>query len=267
MRDVRGFRQLRLMMLVCLTAGIFIAFGGYGTPGPALAAPTGVTVVIHEGNTETQPAGAACTFHFHFLSDLDVAGGWEIRAGARNGPAVMNGLFDTTGVGADRVPDSGTFSLPDGHYVMVWDDESPIDKSFDRLPFDVACEAPTQPGGSEAPISSGGSEAPISSGGSEAPISSGGSEAPISSGGSEAPISSGGSEQPISSGGEGPGGSVLGISGTPPPTLPDTDAPSTPRSDLRSPLGLLAVIAGVALVISGRQSRRRGHTRSTSRQG
>jgi hypothetical protein len=228
MREVRWRHQLRLMMLACLTAGAIGVLGAFGEPGPALAAPTGVTVVIHEGDTETQPSGAVCTFHFHFISDLDKAGGWEIRAGARNGPAVMDGLFDTTGVGADRVPDSGTLSLPDGHYVMVWDDESPIDKSFDRLPFDVACEAPTQPGGSEAPIASGGSEAPISSGGSEAPIASGGEE---------------------------PTGSVLGVIGTPPPTPPETDTTLTSRtkSDLRVPLGFLALIAAAALIVSGRR--------------
>ena len=72
MLEVRGLRQLRLMTLACLTTGAMIAFGLFGA-GAALAAPTGVTAVIHEGNTEAA-GSTVCTFHIHFQSNKDIAG-------------------------------------------------------------------------------------------------------------------------------------------------------------------------------------------------
>jgi hypothetical protein len=121
-----------------------------------------VTAVVHEGDTEAPPLGGlveGCTVHLHFSSEAATAGDWAIRADDEHGTDVLTGLFDTAG-GDDRVPDSGTLALTSGHYVLVWDNESPIDRSFDELPFDVACEQATASDGDEDPIESGGEESP-----------------------------------------------------------------------------------------------------------
>jgi hypothetical protein len=245
MLEVRGLRQLRLMTLACLTTGAMIAFGLFGA-GAALAAPTGVTAVIHEGNTETA-SSTVCTFHIHFQSNKNIAGDWAIRKVA-NDPTtnVLNGSYDTAS-GDDREPDSGTFNLPNGHYVLVWDDE-PIDRSFDRLDFDVSCEA-APPSQSSAPIASA----------STAPIASS-STAPIASS-STAPISS---ELPIASGGQPPTGGVEGVQGTPPRTLPPTDLGTAARSsaDPRPTLALLGFITLAALLVTARIGRRKESRRS-----
>ena len=158
MREVRGPRQLRLTS-ACLVAGVLLVLGA---ATPALAAPTGVTAVVHEGDTEVPPLGGlveGCTIHLHFSAEAATAGDWAIRADDEHGADVLTGSFDTAG-GDDRVPGAGTLALTSGHYVLVWDDESPIDRSFDELPFDVACEQPTVSDGGEDPIESGGEESP-----------------------------------------------------------------------------------------------------------
>ena len=245
MLEVRGLRQLRLMTLACLTTGAMIAFGLFGA-GAALAAPTGVTAVIHEGNTEAA-GSTVCTFHIHFQSNKDIAGDWAIRKVASDPTTnVLNGSYDTAS-GDDREPDSGTFNLPNGSYALVWDDE-PIDRSFDRLDFEVACGA-APPSQSSAPIASA----------STAPIASS-STAPISSS-STAPISS---VLPIASGGQPPNGGVEGVQGTPPRTLPPTDLGTAARSsaDPRPTLALLGFITLAALLVTARVGRRKESRRS-----
>jgi hypothetical protein len=245
MLEVRGLHRLRLMTLACLTTGAMIAFGLFGA-GAALAAPTGVTAVIHEGNTETA-SSTVCTFHIHFQSNKNIAGDWAIRKVASDPTTnVLNGSYDAAS-GDDREPDSGTFSLPNGHYVLVWDDE-PIDRSFDSLAFDVACEA-APPSQSSAPIASA----------STAPIASS-STAPIASS-STAPISS---VLPIASGGQPPNGGVEGVQGTPPRTLPPTDLGTAARSsaDPRPTLALLGFITLAALLVTARLGRRKESRRS-----
>jgi hypothetical protein len=235
MTGIRGYRQLHLAAVACAISGILLIVAAVTTTRPVLAASTGVTAVVHEGDTETAPAGGlidGCTLHLHFSSDADVQGDWAIREGDDFGPNVLTGSYDTSS-GDDREPNTGTLTLASGAYFLVWDDESPIDRSFDQLAFDVACEAPTNSGGSELPTNSGGSELPIDSGGS----------------GSEAPINGGGS----------PSGAVLGVVGTPAPTLPATDTglDRQPSTDLRPTLGLLALIGAGALALTNRRTRRR----------
>jgi MYXO-CTERM domain-containing protein len=64
---------------------------------------------------------------------------------------------------------------------------------------------------------------------------------------------------PISSDGEeSPDGSVLGIAGTPRPTLPNTDTSaisSTNSSDLRPALGLMGLLAVGSLFVASRRRR------------
>jgi MYXO-CTERM domain-containing protein len=201
-------------------AGVLLLFGA---AAPVLAAPTGVTASVHQGDTEVSPPDGiveGCTIHLHFVAEEAQAGDWAIRADTEHGLDVLTGSFDTAG-GDDRVPDDGTLAITSGHYVLVWDAESPIDNSFDVLPFDVVCEGPTE--------SDGGDPSPS---------------------GEELPISSDGEESPD--------GSVLGIAGTPRPTLPNTDTnaiSSTNSSDLRPALGLMGLLALGSLFVASRRRR------------
>lgn len=195
----------------------------------ALAGPeSGVDVVVHVGDTEDVAPGdppTACTFHLHFQAAEAVTGYYDIRAGDEDGAVVADGEFDTTT--GDSA--TGVFTLDPGAYLITWDDEAEVDRSFDELAIMVACEAPS-PTGSEAPV---GSESPSPTG-SELPV---GSENPTPTG-SEAPV------------GGAPTGSVAGVAMTPPAT--DTGAPASKAgSSAALPigimLGLTALLAGWAI--------------------
>jgi hypothetical protein len=213
---------LRRLLVVGAAAFLVVALLGVSA-GPAQAGPeSGVDVVVHEGDTETTAAGdppTACTFHLHFQADTAISGAFQIRAGDEDGQAVADGLFDTES-GDSRAPASGVYELDAGLYVVTWDDEIEQDRSFDQQAIEVAC----------------------------------GEELPAESGGEELPAESGGEELPVEGGGGAPGGGELGIVGTPQPTLPATDtlAANAPRTDLRPTLGLLALVAGVALWLTRR---------------
>jgi hypothetical protein len=207
--------------LLPIASAWLLAIGLIGaTSAVALAGPeSGVDVVIHVGDTEVAAPGdppTACTFHLHFQSAEAKTGYFDIRAGDEDGAVVADGTFDTTS--GDSA--TGVFALDPGPYLITWDDETEVDRSFDEQAVEVVCEtAPTPtPTGSEAPI---GSESPSPTG-SELPI---GSENPTPTG-SEAPI------------GGGPTGSVAGITVTPPAT--DTGAPgASGGSSAALPIGMM----------------------------
>jgi hypothetical protein len=114
---------------------------------------------VYEGETQTEPIVGGtitvCTFHLEAIpagTDDHETGNWEIRA--TGGNIVLSGEYETTGSTGDRIPDTGTFSLADGSYQLLWDSE-PIDTSHWTKAFDVACGgavAPTAtPPGAVAP--------------------------------------------------------------------------------------------------------------------
>ncbi|MGI8658374.1 MAG: prealbumin-like fold domain-containing protein [Candidatus Limnocylindria bacterium] len=85
------------------------------------------TVKIHEGASEDEPIVAnepqVCTFHLHFFFGDDVqSGDWWIKSWppTGDGTVVLAGSYDATG-GEDRQPETGTYSLPDGHYKLFWE--------------------------------------------------------------------------------------------------------------------------------------------------
>lgn len=226
--------SLRRRLLPVLSAWL-LSLGLIGaTSAIALAGPeSGVDVVVHVGDTEDVAPGdppTACTFHLHFQAAEVVTGYYDIRVGDEDGSVLLDGVFDTTS-GDDRAPDTGAFELPAGTYVVTWDDEEDVDRSFDQQTVVVACGSGSpSPSGSEQP---GGSGSPSPTG-SEAPIGSG-NPTPT---GSEAPI------------GSGPTGSVGGIQVTPPAT--DASAPGrTTSSSAALPilvmLGLTALLAAWAI--------------------
>jgi hypothetical protein len=234
MDRARSQHSLLLARLLAVAAAAFLVVALLGvSAGSVLAGPeSGVDVVVHEGDSETTAAGdppTACTFHLHFQADTAISGAFQIRAGDEGGVAVAEGLFDTES-GDSRAPASGVYELDEGIYVVTWDDEVEQDRSFDEQAIEVDC-------GEELPAESGGGGLPAESGGEELPAEGGGGEAP--------------------------GGGELGIVGTPQPTLPATDtaAPIAPRTDLRPTLGLLALVAGIALLLTPRV--RLAHRRSS----
>ena len=142
MREVRGPRQLRLTS-ACLVAGVLLVLGA---AAPVLAAPTGVTAVVHEGDTEVPPLGGlveGCTVHLHFSAEAATAGDWAIRADDEHGADVLTGSFDPP---AAR-PGAGCRHARSHERPRTSssDDESPIDRSFDELPFDVAASSRRPP--------------------------------------------------------------------------------------------------------------------------
>ena len=217
---------LRRRLLPVASAWL-LAIGLIGaTSAIALAGPeSGVDVVVHVADTEDAAPGdppTACTFHLHFQAAEALTGYFDIRAGDEDGAVVADGEFDTTT--GDSA--TGVFELDPGAYLITWDDEAEVDRSFDEQAIVVACEAPS-PTGSELPI------------GSEAPSPSG-SELPI---GSEGPAPSG-SELPVSGGA--PTGGVAGVAMTPPAT--DTGAPASKAGSsaalpIAIMLGLTALLA------------------------
>jgi hypothetical protein len=253
-----------------LAAVLLALFAVYGPAAVAHQDTTGNngTVKIHEGAGETEPGEVrnephVCTFHLHFyFADPEQAGNWEIQEWAptgQKGTVVLSGSYDTAGDGVDRQPETGVYSLPDGHYKLFWDGDT---SKHDKMKvFWVEC-APTQqtptPTGTEFPEQ--GSPSPtgseLSEQGSPSPT---GSELPEQ--GSPSPTGSELPEQgsPSPTGSElpaqgtppatsSPGGGVLGAVGTPAVTPPPTDAADvapTPSND-----GWRAVALGLAALIA-----------------
>jgi hypothetical protein len=146
--DTMESHRRSIQKLAAIAAASLLAIGLLGFSSVAVLAGihTGVDVVVHDGNSETVAPGdipTACAFHLHFQAQANIAGAYEIRAGNENGAAVASGLYDTTDTGDSRAPGSGVFELANGSYTIVWDDETPIDRSFDEQPIQVLCQEAT----------------------------------------------------------------------------------------------------------------------------
>ena len=131
------------LALLALIAGPTAAAVGdkYGT----------VAVIDASTNSETIVNGEPQVCDFYFVFDLNVQAdvvGWVVKtwnATPLAGSTVLSGKGGPTDAdGKLRQPDSGSLSLPDGRYNVIWDDESPVDSSNGHQSFTVSCEAPTQ---------------------------------------------------------------------------------------------------------------------------
>lgn len=190
------------------------------------------TVKIHDGAGEPSPEvknqPQVCTFHLHFFfADPVQAGSWEIQKwspGAK-GAVVLSGAYDTAGDGEDRQPETGAYSLPDGHYKLFWDGDT--DKHDKMKVFWVRC-APSTGGGQPAAATP-----------TPTPTS------PTGGVGGVTPPTGG--EQGT---GSGPTGQVLGAFGASGNTLPATDTLAAPATVAASDswAGLVATIGIVSLL-------------------
>ncbi len=124
---------------------IAAAFLALAVAGTALAARASVSVF----NADGTPAGATvCEFYFEFNPvPGGEAGSWALRDASD--ATVEQGAYAVTSTEGDRHPDTGSLSLPNGTYLLLWDDEDRIDNSNEELEIVVDCaaaetEAPSQ---------------------------------------------------------------------------------------------------------------------------
>jgi hypothetical protein len=123
-------------------------------PAAVLAKPPTGTVTVTDGTTGHQTIvdgePEVCTFVITF--DFDQAFpivGWKIKdwvpGNWKDGKTHLKGQGATDGDGVMRIPDTGSFSLPDGRYNVVADDEWPIDGSSKVQSFHVVCPQSSEP--------------------------------------------------------------------------------------------------------------------------
>ena len=124
----------------------------------ALFVPTTVVFATAPGNNGTvkiedsvdpkeEPANDphVCQFDIKFFfADPAQAGVWHIESWppTGDGTTVLSGTYDTDGEGFDRQPETGYYSLPDGHYKLFWmGDEEKLEK---HKVFWVECQEPEE---------------------------------------------------------------------------------------------------------------------------
>jgi hypothetical protein len=142
-------RLRHLAAAIALPAGLVLAMIGTGSAAAGwlgsvaiVDADAGAEVIV-----DGQPQVCEFWFEFDLPEAVDVVG-WEIREWADSpaeGTLVLEGQGGPTDAdGLLRQPESGTLTLPDGRYNVLWDDE-PVDASFVSRSFVVDC-------GEEAPV-------------------------------------------------------------------------------------------------------------------
>ena len=104
--------------------------------GVALAEPESAVALF---NADGTPAGATvCDFYFEFgTAPGGETGSWELRDSG--GTAVASGSYSVTASTGHREPASGSMTLPNGTYTLLWDDEGVIDRSNEELQIVVEC--------------------------------------------------------------------------------------------------------------------------------
>jgi hypothetical protein len=230
----------------------------WGLSGVAVAShhiDTGI--LVHAGDTEVEPVVGGvitvCAFHLHAVIDGDDPDGhergfWRITNAA--GTVVQEGEFDAFLSAPDRIPDSGTLSLPNGTYNLWWDHEVFVPGGSHReKDFAVVCDQ-----GAPTPTPTG------------APTST-----PT---GAPTPTATG-SAQPTQSGNPGPTasqtGGVLPTEDTSPSadlTLPPTDAALAAARAANAdssvwPIAIgLGIVAGLALLLTPRPAGARSRVRT-----
>ncbi len=133
-------------------------------PAGVLAKPPTGTVTVIDGVTGEQTIvdgePEVCTFAVIF--DFDKAFpivGWKIKdwvpGNWKDGKTRLKGQGATDADGVMRIPDTDSFSLADGRYNVVADDEWPIDGSSKVQSFHVLCPDTTDPTPTPTPTDDG----------------------------------------------------------------------------------------------------------------
>jgi len=162
-----GEGRRRTSALVAALTPLFVLFMLIQPAGVLAKPPTG-TVTVIDGVTGEQTIvdgePEVCTFAVIF--DFDQAFpivGWKIKdwvpGNWKDGKTRLKDQGATDAAGVMRIPDSGFFSLAEGRYNVVADDEWPIDGSSKVQSFHVLCPDVTDPTPTPTP-SDGGEEQP-----------------------------------------------------------------------------------------------------------
>ena len=116
----------KLLLALAVVPVLVAAFAA--TPLALAAAGNDGTVKIHEGSAEPSPVTKnephVCTFHVHALFfDAGQTLTFVIKSWPPTGdrPVVLTGTIQTDSDGAGRSPETGAFSLADGHYKLFVD--------------------------------------------------------------------------------------------------------------------------------------------------
>ena len=157
--------RLRRLMLAAAPAALAISMFA---AGPASAGFFGEVAIVDADSgqqviVDSEPHVCGFWIEFDFDRVVDVIA-WEIKewnASPLDGATVLNGQGGPTDAdGKLRQPESGSLTLPEGHYSIVWDDESAVDASFGHQSFVVDCEdqaTGSQPAPTDTDLGAGGS--------------------------------------------------------------------------------------------------------------
>ena len=138
----------RRLALAAAPAALAVLMFGAGHAAAIGEAKYGTAAVIDgETGRQTMVGGEphVCSFYFEF--DMNVSAdilGWKVKewnAAPFDGPTVLKGQGGPTDAdGKLRVPESGSLTLPNGRYNVLWDDEYPVDGSAGVQSFVVDCK-------------------------------------------------------------------------------------------------------------------------------
>ncbi len=153
LRTATGEGRRRDRALVAALTPLFVLFMLIQPASVLAKPPTGIVTVI-DGVTGEQTIvdgePEVCTFAVIF--DFDQAFpivGWKIKdwvpGNWKDGKTRLKGQGATDADGVMRIPDAGFFTLAEGRYNVVADDEWPIDGSSKVQSFHVVCPDTTEP--------------------------------------------------------------------------------------------------------------------------
>jgi hypothetical protein len=152
---------LRRLVVAAAPAALVLATVGAGHAAAIGEAKYGTVAVVDADSGQQNIVGGqprVCSFYFEF--DMNVSAdvlGWKVKewnAAPFDGLTVLKGQGGPTdAAGKLRVPDSGSLTLPNGRYNVIWDDEYPPDGSAGVQSFVVDCQPKATPTPTPTPTS------------------------------------------------------------------------------------------------------------------
>ncbi|MFL5750709.1 MAG: hypothetical protein ACJ767_08875 [Chloroflexota bacterium] len=145
----RSRPRIRRLALAAAPAALVLAVFGAGHAAATDGDKYGTVAIIDaDSGQEMVVDGQAHVCNFFFEFDLGIQAdvvGWKVKewnAAPLDGTTVLKGQGGPTDAdGKLRVPDSGSLTVPNGNYNIVWDDEYPPDGSNGVRSFVVDCAA------------------------------------------------------------------------------------------------------------------------------